>query len=61
MLFKVKDYITWGNVDDNTVKELVEKRGAVLESDKRDWNSTERNIKDILSSIPLRKDSARKG
>mgnify|MGYP001560881355 FL=1 len=35
MLFKVKDYITWGNVDDNTVKELVEKRGAVLESDKK--------------------------
>lgn len=27
MIKKVKDYITWGSVDDNTFKELVEKRG----------------------------------
>ena len=27
MLFKVKDYVTWGVIDDETLKLLVEKRG----------------------------------
>jgi large subunit ribosomal protein L30 len=27
MLFKVKDYITWGVIDDDTLKLLIEKRG----------------------------------
>jgi len=27
VLFKVKDYVTWGVVDDATLKELISKRG----------------------------------
>jgi large subunit ribosomal protein L30 len=27
MLFKVKDYITWGEIDDDTLKSLIMKRG----------------------------------
>jgi large subunit ribosomal protein L30 len=27
MIKKVKDYVTWGEIDENTFKELVEKRG----------------------------------
>ncbi|MBI2125277.1 uL30 family ribosomal protein [Candidatus Woesearchaeota archaeon] len=31
MLFKVKDYVTWGEIDDGTFQELVQKRGQLLE------------------------------
>ncbi len=53
MLFKVKDYITWGNVDDNTVKELIEKRGTVLESDTKkglEWNGKKYRKYFVLNS-----------
>ena len=29
MLIKVKDYITWGDIDEKTFKELLEKRGRL--------------------------------
>jgi len=31
MLLRVKDYVTWGEIDDTTFAELVQKRGQVLE------------------------------
>ena len=30
MVMRVKDYVTWGEVDEDTVKTLIEKRGKVL-------------------------------
>ncbi len=32
MIKKVKDYVTWGELDENTFKELVEKRGEEYKS-----------------------------
>ena len=36
MIIKVKDCVTWGEIDDATVKELVEKRGELFLARKTD-------------------------
>jgi large subunit ribosomal protein L30 len=36
MLKKAKDYITWGEIDDSTIKQLFEKRGELYEGPEKD-------------------------
>lgn len=38
MLKKAKDYITWGEIDDKTFQELVEKRGQEFKGAEKDLN-----------------------
>jgi large subunit ribosomal protein L30 len=70
MINKVKDYVTWGEVDDNTFKQLVEKRGEAYEGRLKDgtgsynYNFLEFNGKKYKSYFrlnPPRKGFGRKG
>jgi large subunit ribosomal protein L30 len=47
MLLKVKDYITWGEIDDDTLQSLIMKRGR-KEADKR---LTEKEAQEIFQKI----------
>lgn len=38
MLKKVKDYITWGEINDDTFENLIEKRGEIFNGMERDSN-----------------------
>jgi len=38
MLKKVKDYITWGEINDETFENLIEKRGEIFNGMERDSN-----------------------
>ncbi len=71
MLKKAKDYITWGEIDDETFKMLVEKRGEQfrgMESDSKDkikYNDfvliDNKKIKRYFRLSPPRKGFGRKG
>ncbi|MFH1431781.1 MAG: 50S ribosomal protein L30 [archaeon] len=47
MLQKAKDYITWGEIDDKTLEELVTKRAKISQAKKVD----PKNIKTIIEGI----------
>jgi len=54
MIKKIKDYITWGEVDDATIKLLLEKRGVVDPNNKGKY-------KPFFRLSPPRKGFERKG
>ncbi len=47
MLQKVKDYVTWGEIDEKTLKKLVKERGRL----KGDKKVPEENVDDIVKLI----------
>jgi large subunit ribosomal protein L30 len=71
MLRKVKDYITWGEIDDNTYNSLVEKKGEEYKgrgSDKKEKikysnfiKIGDKKIKKIFRLNPPKKGFGRKG
>lgn len=70
MLQKVKDYVTWGEISDNTYKLLLEKRGKLFEGpltdrqNKYSYNYSEINgqkYKSYFTLNPPRKGFGRKG
>jgi len=71
MVRKTKDYVTWGEIDDNTYKTLVEKRGEVYkerENDKKGKIKYKKfieidgkKIKPFFRLHPPRKGFGRKG
>ena len=70
MIKKVKDFITWGEIDEDTFKELVEKRGAEFQArltdrkEKYSYKSLEINgkkYKPYFRLNPPKKGFGRKG
>ncbi|MBI2662502.1 50S ribosomal protein L30 [Candidatus Woesearchaeota archaeon] len=70
MVVKVKDCVTWGEIDDATVKELVEKRGELFLSRKTDvkkkykyaiFSFNGKDYKPYFRLNPPRKGFGRKG
>ena len=61
MLFKVKDYITWGEVTDATIEELIEKRGQPLPEGKKGLELNGKKYKRFFALAPPRKGFGRKG
>ena len=71
MLKKAKDYITWGEVDDKTFQELVEKRGQEFKGVTQDLNGkytykkffefNSKKYKKVFRLNPPRKGFGRKG
>ena len=57
MLRKVKDYITWGEIDDETFKMLVEKRGEDFKGKETD----SKKMKKYFRLNPPRKGFEKKG
>ncbi|MEA3343888.1 MAG: 50S ribosomal protein L30 [archaeon] len=51
MLKKAKDYITWGEIDDKTLEELVTKRAKISHTKKID----QKNAKSIIEKIKKEK------
>ncbi len=47
MLKKIKDFVTWGEIDDETLKLLVEKKGRKIGNKKLDKKEVENVIKAI--------------
>lgn len=54
MVKKVKDYITWGEIDDLTLKQLIEKRGVINPKDRK-------RTKPFFRLNPPKKGYGRKG
>lgn len=70
MVVKVKDWVTWGEIDEATVKELVEKRGEVFLARKTDvkkkynyamFHFNGKDYKPYFRLNPPRKGFGRKG
>jgi len=61
MLNKVKDYITWGEIDDATFTELVQKRGQLLLGRGRGQDINGKKYKRHFALNPPRKGFGRKG
>jgi large subunit ribosomal protein L30 len=62
MLKKVKDYVTWGNIDDETFKELVDKRGKlILGRQRKSLEFAGKKYKKYFTLNPPRKGFGRKG
>ena len=61
MLIRVKDYITWGEIDDATFAELVQKRGQLLEGRGKALEVNGKKYKRYFALNPPRKGFGRKG
>jgi len=71
MIKKVKDYVTWGEIDENTFKELVAKRGQDFQGREKDskgkYNYNKfievdgKKYKKYFTLTPPRKGFGRKG
>jgi len=71
MLKKIKDYVTWGEIDDSTFKELVEKRGEEFKARETDtkgkmkynkyFEFNGKKYKKVFRLNPPRKGFGRKG
>ena len=71
MINKVKDFVTWGEIDDETYKELVSKRGTEFKGRTEDKNKKiiynkgikvgEKLLKPVFTLAPPRKGYGRKG
>jgi len=59
MIKKVKDYVTWGNINEETLNELVKKRGE--ESTKNPLKIGNKNYKKFFRLNPPIKGYGRKG
>lgn len=61
MLIKVKDYVTWGEIDDATFAELVQKRGQLSDGRKKSLEVNGKKYKRYFALNPPRKGFGRKG
>ncbi len=61
MLIRVKDYITWGEIDDATFTELVQKRGQLLQGRGKGQEINGKVYKRYFALNPPRKGFGRKG
>ncbi len=61
MLVKVKDYVTWGEIDDVTFQELVQKRGQLLVGMGKGLEVNGKKYKRFFALAPPRKGFERKG
>ncbi len=61
MLFKVKDYVTWGPIDDATFAELVQKRGQFLDGRGKAMEVNGKKYKRYFALNPPRKGFGRNG
>jgi len=64
-LLKVKDYVTWGKVDEKTVAELLAKRGRIvggdpLTSEYLSKNTEFKSVEDLARAIVAQKADLRK-
>ena len=56
MIKKVKDYVTWGEIADEMLKKLIEKRGRLVGNKKIDPKDVEKILKKIKKMKNLAKD-----
>ena len=61
MLLRVKDYITWGEIDDATFAELVQKRGQLADGRQKSVDINGKKYKRFFALNPPRKGFGRKG
>lgn len=61
MLIKVKDYVTWGEIDDATFAELVQKRGQLSDGRGKALEVNGKKYKRYFALSPPRKGFGRKG
>lgn len=61
MLLRVKDYVTWGEIDDATFAELVQKRGQTLEGRGKALEVNGKMYKRYFALNPPRKGFGRNG
>ncbi len=61
MLLRVKDYITWGEIDDATFAELVQKRGQLSDGRQKSLEVNGKKYKRYFALNPPRKGFGRKG
>ncbi len=61
MLIKVKDYVTWGKIDDNTFAELVQKRGQLSDGRRKSLEVNGKKYQRYFALNPPRKGFGRKG
>lgn len=61
MLLKVKDYVTWGEIDDATFAELVQKRGQILQGRGKALEVNGKKYKRYFALNPPRKGFGRNG
>src|SRR3989344_6920768 len=61
MLIKVKDYVTWGEIDEATFAELVRKRGQLSDARSKALEINGKKYKRYFALSPPRKGFGRKG
>lgn len=61
MLNRVKDYVTWGEIDDDTFAELVQKRGQLSDGRKKSLEVNGKKYKRFFALNPPRKGFGRNG
>ncbi|HLD40064.1 MAG TPA: uL30 family ribosomal protein [Candidatus Nanoarchaeia archaeon] len=61
MLLRVKDYVTWGEIDDATFAELVQKRGQLADERQKSVEINGKKYKRFFALNPPRKGFGRKG
>ena len=61
MLLRVKDYITWGEIDDAVFAELVQKRGQILLGEGKALEFNGKKYKRYFALNPPRKGFGRNG
>lgn len=61
MLLRVKDYVTWGEIDDATFAELVQKRGQLSDGRRKSLEINGKKYKRYFALNPPRKGFGRKG
>ena len=61
MLIRVKDYVTWGEIDEATFAELVQKRGQLSDGRQKSVEINGKKYKRYFALNPPRKGFGRKG
>src|SRR3989344_7299275 len=61
MLLRVKDYVTWGSIDDATFAELVQKRGQLSDGREKALEINGKKYKRYFALAPPLKGFGRKG
>lgn len=61
MLLRVKDYVTWGEIDDATFAELVQKRGQLSDARSKALEINGKKYKRYFALAPPRNGFGRKG
>src|SRR3989338_11684489 len=61
MLLRVKDYVTWGSIDNATFAELVQKRGQLADERQKSVEINGKKYKRFFALNPPRKGFGRKG